>query len=70
MNVDLKSLALTQQECANLGIIGQNSAQAQQEGTFSACFSHLVNLEQVLGTFQTSSDPFTTELAAPQLVPQ
>jgi hypothetical protein len=70
MNVDLKSLALTPQEYANLSIIGQTSAQAQQEGTFSACFSHLVNLDQVLGTFQTSSDPFSTEPAAAKLVPQ
>jgi hypothetical protein len=66
MSVDLKSLALTPQENANLAIIGQTSTQAQQEGTFSACFSHLVNLDQVLGTFQTSSDPFSNEPVTPQ----
>jgi hypothetical protein len=70
MSVDLKSLALTPQENANLAIIGQNSPQAQQEGTFSACFSHLGNLDQVLSAFQTSSDPFSKEPAAPQPSPQ
>jgi hypothetical protein len=70
MTTDLKVLALTPQENANLRIIGQNSAQAQQERTFSACFSHLANLEQVLSTFQTWSDPFATAPAAPKLAPQ